>query len=170
MGVPQGEFRTTPVSLTEPDDRTTAGTVVNATTPLDFGTVNNTAGYVQVGPKVLWWRCTDLAGNAAIGNMKLWMSSNSDLVGTNEYYCDITSTWTQNKTVSQVAAGTPGGMPQSLPSNNITGIGGGDITGTGHGDTSQYIYVAFSISPGETIGLKGGTDGGLQLSLRFDYS
>jgi len=170
MAVPLGEFRTVSITLTEPSDRTTAGSIVGATTPLDFGTVNNTSGFVQAGPKVLWWRCTDLNGNAVISNMKFWMSSNGDLVGTNEYYCDIASEWTQNKTVSQTAAGTPGRVPQSIPGSNITGIGGDDITGTGHGDTSQYVYLALSIGVDETIGNKGGSGGGFQLSLKYDYA
>lgn len=170
MGVPSGEFRTTSVTLTEPANRTTAGNVVDATNPLDFGTANNTSDIVQVGPKVLWWRCSDLAGNVTISNMKFWLSSNSGLDGTNEYYGDITSAWTQNKTISQVSSGTPGQLPESLPASNITGIGGGDITGTGHADTSQYIYLALSIRPDETIGAKGGSGGGFQVSIKFDYS
>jgi len=170
MGVPSGEFRTLDISLTEPTNRTTAGSVVDGTNPLDFGTVNNTSGYVQAGPKVLWWRCTNLAGYTTISNMKFWISSNSDLIGTNEYYCDITDTWTQNKTVSQVAAGVPGAFPQSLPSSNVTKIGGGNITGTGHSDTTQYIYTALSIGSDESIGIKGGSGGGMQMSLKFDYA
>lgn len=170
MAVPSGELRTTSISLTEPADRTIAGNVVSVTNPLDFGTANNTNGIVQVGPKVLWWRCTDLAGYSAISNMKFWMSANSDLNGTNEYYCDITSTWTQNKTVVQVSGGTPGVLPQSLPSSNITRIGGGNITGIGHADTSQYIYMALAIGPDETIGTKGGSGGSFQVSIKFDYA
>jgi len=170
MGVPTGEFRTLDTTLVEPADRTTAGTVVDGANPLDFGTVNNTSGYIQAGPKALWWRCTNLAGNSTISNMKFWMSQNSDLVGTNEYYCDITSVWTQNKTVSQTASGAPGILPSSLPSNNITRINGGSIGGTGHADTSQYIYLALSIGPDETIGAKGGAGGGFQMSLKFDYA
>lgn len=170
MAVPSGEFRTTSISLTEPTDRTNAGTVVDATNPLDFGTANNTNGFVQAGPQALWWRCTDLAGFTTISNVKFWLSANGDLNGTNEYYCDITSSWTQNKTVSQVSAGAPGTLPQSLPSSNITKNGGGDITGTGHADTSQYIYLALSIGSNETIGTKGGSNGDFQVSIKFDYS
>lgn len=169
MGVPVGEFRSLDISLSEPSDRTTAGSIINSVNPLDFGTVNNTGGYVQSGPKVLWWRCTDLAGNTEILNMKFWMSQNSDMTGTNEYYCDISGTWMQNKTVTQTAAGSPGSLPESVPVSNIASIEDGSITGTGHNDTSQYIYLALSIGPDESIGLKGGMDGGLQVGLKFDY-
>ncbi|MFC1730536.1 hypothetical protein ACFL6I_09380 [candidate division KSB1 bacterium] len=170
MGIPAGEFRSLDITLAEPSNRTSAGTVINATNPLDFGTVNNTSGYIQAGPRVIWWRCTDLAGNTVISNMKFWMSSDSDLVGTNEYYCDITGIWTQNKTITQVSTGSPGLLPKSLPVSNIAKIGGGTITGTGHSDTSQYIYTAISVGPDEAIGAKGGVDGGFQLSLKFDYA
>lgn len=169
MAVPTGEFRTMSVSLPEPTNRTTAGNVVGQTTPLDFGSANNTDGTVQIGPKVLWWRCTDLSGFSTITNMKFWLSSNSVLTGTNEYYCDITGTWTQNKTITQVASGTPGTLPQSLPSSNITSITGGEITGTGHIDTSQYVYLALAIGGDEAVGVKGGLAGGFQVSLKFDY-
>ncbi|MCH8286923.1 hypothetical protein IIB79_10410 [candidate division KSB1 bacterium] len=170
MAVPTGEFRSTSITLSEPSNRTTAGNSVDATVPIDFGTINNTNGVVQAGPKVLWWRCTNLAGFSTIGNMKFWLSSNSDLDGTNEYYCDITNTWTQNKTISQVSSGSPGTIPQSLPASNLTKIGGSDITGTGHTDTSQYIYLALSIGSDETIGSKGGANGNFQVSIKFDYS
>lgn len=169
MGVPTGEFRSLDISLGEPDNRVTAGSVINSVIPLDFGTVNNTGGYVQSGPKVLWWRCTDLSDNSEISNLKFWMSQNGVMNGTNEYYCDITGNWTQNKTISQTAAGSPGRMPESLPASNIASISGGTITGTGHLDTTQYVYLAMSIGPDETIGSKGGLDGGLQVSLKFDY-
>ncbi|MFC1556150.1 hypothetical protein ACFL67_03615 [candidate division KSB1 bacterium] len=170
MGVPTGEFRTTDISLTEPSDRTLDGTVVNTANPLDFGTVNNTGGSVQAGPKVLWWQCTDLAGNTTLSNLKFWLSSNSDLAGTNDYYLDISDTWTQNKTVSQTSSGNPGHAPRSLPAANISCISGGNITGTGHADTSQYIYLALSIGRDEAIGNKGGADGGFKFSLKFDYA
>ncbi len=169
MAVPSGEFRTISTTLSEPGDRTTAGNTIDNTTPLDFGSVNNTGGNTLVGPKVIWWRCTNLAGFSTISNMKFWLSSNSDLSGTNEYYCNITNTWTQNKTIAQVASGSPGLLPQSVPNSNIVKINGGNITGTGHSDTSQYIYLAFSIGLDEPIGIKGGADGGFQVSLKFDF-
>ncbi len=170
MAIPIGEFRALDISLTEPANRTTAGTVVNSANPLDMGTINNTSGYVPVGPKAVWWRVTDFGGNSEVSNMKIWMSQNSSLVGTNEYYCDITDTWTQNKTVSQVSSGSPGRIPESQPSNNITRINGGSITGTGHNDTSQYVYLAMLIGSDETVGIKGGFEGGFQLSIKFDYA
>jgi len=170
MAVPTGEFRSTSIALSEPADRTIAGNSVDTTVPLDFGTVNNTNGIVQAGPQVLWWRCSNLAGFSTISNMKFWLSLNSDLDGTNEYYSDISSAWTQNKTVSQVSSGSPGNIPQSLPASNLTKIGGGDITGIGHNDTSQYIYLALSIGSDETIGSKGGANGNFQISIKFDYS
>lgn len=170
MGVPTGEFRTTSITLTEPVDRTTAGTKVDSNNPLDFGTINNTGGTIQTMPKVIWWRCTDMSGNAVINNMKFWLSSNSDLVGDNEYYCDITSTWTQNKILSQVSGGTPGSLPQASPVSNITKMSGADISGINHANTSQYIYLGLSIGADETIGAKGGNTGGFQVSLKFDYA
>jgi len=169
MAVPTGEFRTMSVDLPEPSNRTTAGSVVGPTVPLDFGTANNTNGTVQIGPKVLWWRCTDLAGFSTITNMKFWLSLNSVLNGTNEYYCDITNEWTQGKTITQVSNGTPGTLPQSLPASNLSSITGGDITGTGHSDTTQYIYLALAIGGDETVGAKGGAAGRFQVSLKFDY-
>ncbi len=169
MSVPSGEFRTMSTTLAEPSNRVSAGTVINSTCPLDFGTVNNTGGNVLTGPKVIWWRCKDMSGFTVIDNMKFWLSSNSVLHGTNEYYCDIANFWTQNKTISQTASGSPGIMPQSIPSTNISKIGGGEITGTYHADTTQYIYIALSIGQDETIGNKGGTSGGFQISLKFDY-
>jgi len=170
LTVPTVEFRSLDITGTEPANRTTAGSVVNQSNPLDFGTANNTAGAVNVGPKCIIFRCSNLQGNTTISNMRFWLSSNSDFVGSNSFYCDITDTWTQNKTVGQVSGGTPGICPASIPSANVTKIGGGDITGIAHADTSQYIYLALSIGSDEVIGAKGETGGAFSYSTKFDFS
>jgi len=168
--VPTVEFRSLDIAQTEPTDRTTAGTVVSQTNPLDFGTANNTADAVEVGPKCVIFRCSNLQGNTTISNMRFWLSSNVDFVGTNYYYCDITNAWTQNKSVGQVSGGVPGICPTSISTSNLTKINGGDITGTTHSQTSQYIYLALSLGIDEVIGSKGGVGGGFSYSLKFDFS
>ena len=170
MAVPTVEFRSLDITGTEPGDRTTAGSVVSAATPLDFGTVNNTAAAADAGPKCLIFRCSNLQGNTTINNLRFWLSSNADFTGTDLYYTDITNTWTQNKTVGQVSGGTPGAMPDSVPAANVTKIGGGDITGIAHADTSQYLYIAVNVGVDEVIGVKGGAGGAFAYSLKFDYS
>lgn len=170
MAIPSVEFRSLNISETEPTNRTTAGYVISPTAPLNFGTVNNTAGNVYAGPLCTIFRCTNLQGNTTISNLRFWLSSNNVLVGSNFYYCDITSTWTQNKTAAQVAAGTPGLIPTSVPAANVQKMNGGLITGTDHDNTSQYIYLALKIGADETIGIKGGTGGGFAYSMKFDYA
>jgi len=171
MALPQVEFRTYDTGLSEPADRTTAGTVIDIDTPLDFGTVNNTAENVKVGPKVCWFRVKNMMGNASISNMKFFLSQNNALEGTgNEFYLDITNAWTQNKTVEEVSSGNPGICPLSVPSSNLQKINGGVITGTGHSDTSQYIYLALNINKSEPVGLQKGLSGGFKFCCKFDYS
>nr|BDD44110.1 hypothetical protein 3 [bacterium] len=168
--IPSVEFRSLDITDTEPADRTTAGSVVSQNSPLNFGTANNTADAAAVGPKCVIFRCTDLQGNTTINNMKFWLSSNADFSGSNSYYCDITNTWTQNKTVGQTSSGVPGNCPVGIPSANLTKINGGDITGTANNDTSQYIYLAMSIGTDEVLGTKGGVGGAFAYSLKFDFS
>ncbi len=170
LTIPTVEFRSLGITDTEPSDRTTAGTVVSQNNPLDFGTANNTAEAASVGPKCVIFRCSNLQGNTTISNMRFWLNSNSDFVGNNSYYCDITNTWTQNKTVGQVSGGVPGICPTSISSANVTKINGGDITGITHDQTSQYIYLALSIGTDEVIGTKGGTGGAFGYSMKFDFS
>ncbi len=170
LTIPTVEFRSLDITETEPADRTTAGSVVSQSNPLDFGTANNTAGAVNAGPKCIIFRCSNLQGKTTISNIKFWLSSNSDFVGNNLFYSDITDTWTQNKTVGQVSGGAPGLCPASVPSANVTKISGGDITGTAHADTSQYIYLAMNIGSDEVIGSKGGTGGAFGYSMKFDFA
>jgi len=171
MAIPDVEFRTYDISLSEPADRTSAGNVIDLNTPLDFGTINNTAANVNVGPEVCWFRVKDMQGNTSISNMKFFLSQNSALEGTgNEYYLDITNMWTQNKTVSEVSSGNPGICPQSVPQSNLQKINGGAITGTGHTDTSQYIYLALNINMSEPVGAQKGLNGGFKFCCKFDYS
>ena len=170
LTIPTVEFRSLDITDTEPADRTTAGTAINQNSPLDFGTANNTAEAASAGPKCVIFRCSNLQGNSTISNMRLWLSSNSDFTGSNYFYCDVTSTWTQNKTVGQVSGGVPGLCPTSVPSANVTKIDGGDITGITHAQTSQYIYLALSIATDELIGEKGDVGGAFAYSLKFDYS
>ena len=169
MAIPAVEFRSLDITETEPADRTTAGSVVGGGAPLDFGTVNNTAGIALTEAACIIFRCTNLSGNTAVNNLRFWLSNNSAFSGTNRFFCDISHAWTQNKSAAQTLAGSPGLIPQSVPAANVQKIGGGDITGTGHGDTSQYIYIAIETGGDEVIGTKGGTEGGFSFSMKFDY-
>jgi hypothetical protein len=170
LTVPMVEFRSLDITGTEPANRTTAGSVVSVDTPLDFGTVNNTAAAVDAGPACLVFRCTDLQGNTSISNLRFWLNNNGDFSGTTRFFSDITDTWAQNKTTAQISGGTPGIVPDSVPSANATAMGGGDITGIGHGDTSQYIYLAINVGIDEIIGAKGGVGEAFSFALKFDYA
>ena len=171
MAVPEVEFRTYDISLSEPADRTTAGSIIDGNNLLDFGSVNNTASNVNTVPKVCWFRVKNMNGNTSISNMKFFLSKNSVFEGSgNEYYLDITDTWTQNKTVGEVSSGNPGICPQKEPSANMQKINGGIITGTGHDDTSQYIYIALNISASEPVGSDKGLTGGFKFCCKFDYT
>ncbi|RKY88692.1 hypothetical protein DRQ09_02460 [candidate division KSB1 bacterium] len=171
MAIPEVEFRTYDISLSEPADRTTAGSIIDINNPLDFGIVNNTGSNANAGPRVCWFRAKDLKGNASISNMKFFLSQNSIFEGTgNEFYLDITSVWTQNKSVGEVSSGNPGICPQSEPSSNLQRMNGGAITGTGHNDTSQYIYLAININKSEPVGSNKGLNGGFKFCCKFDYS
>ncbi len=171
MGVPIGEFRSFDITGAEPADRTTEGVVVSASSLLDLGTVNNTSGSELIGPFCLIYRISDMAGNSSVYDIAFALIGNSALDGTNEYYLDITNTWTQNKTSEQVAAGNPGICPQSFPSSpNLQKKGGGDIAGTDHANTSQYIYIAFKIGQNESVGTdKGGACGGIRCGTKSAY-
>lgn len=155
------EYREFDITLTEPTNRATDGSVVSASTPLVFE--SQESGDSDV--KCIIFRAKNLGIYSTISNMKFFLNSKTGFVGTNSYYCDITDTWTQNKSVAQVSSGTPGEISQSLPpSANITKNGGGDIEGIIHADTSQYIYLALNIGEDETAGFKD-----LTYRVQFDY-
>ncbi len=163
--IPETEFRTLPVSSTEPTDRTTEGTVVGESQSLDLGMVDTTDEAQDTPVRVVWWRVKDMKDAMEISNIRVWISDTSGFVGTNIWYMDITDTWSQGKTAVQVKTGTPGTAPISEPSANLTKNGGGTITGTTHAQTSQYIYISGNIGVNETIGEKTG----LKLTVKFDY-
>lgn len=172
MSVPTTEFRQLDITGTEPANRVTSGAVVSASVDLDLGTANITSGVVTLGPFCVIYRCSNLQGNAKIENMKAAVSAVSALNSNAIVYMDITNTWTQNKTVAQVLAGTPGEAPTSYPSTaNLTNIDGGDIEGIAHADTSQYIYIVVQIAADESVGEdKGGSAGTLSIGVRADYA
>jgi photosystem II stability/assembly factor-like uncharacterized protein len=144
------QWRAFNITGAEPTDRTTEGIAISASNSLNFGSVG---GGSNSAVKCLIFRAVGLGVYTTISDMRAWLQS-KDLVGTNFYYMDITNTWTQNKILDQVAAGTPGTCPQSLPgAANLTKIGGGDITGVGHADTSQYVYVCQAIGGDEVGGV-----------------
>jgi hypothetical protein len=163
--VPITEFRTLPVSSAEPTDRTAQGTVIGEGESLDLGDVDTTDEAQDTPVRVIWWRVSNMNGNAEISNIRVWVSSAAGYVGTNTWYMDVTNTWTQGKSPVQVKAGTPGVAPTSEPSANLTCIGGGTITGTSHSQTSQYIYLTGTVGVNEMTGEKTG----LKLTVKFDY-
>ncbi len=172
MGVPTGEFRSFDITGAEPSNRTTEGTVVSPSSLLDFGTVNNTSGPVMSGPFCLIFRISEMGGNSSVQEIAFALIGNSALDGDNEFYLDITDTWTQNKTVENVAAGNPGVCPQGFPASvNLQKMNGGIISGTDHSNTSQYIYVAARIAQNESVGTgKGGTGGGFRFGVKASYN
>ncbi len=170
MAVPTVQFRQLDITGTEPANRTTSGAVVSAAVNLDLGEANITNGVATLGPFCVIYRCSNLQGNAKIENMKFALTANSALNDNAVFYCDITSTWTQNKSAAQVAAGTPGPCPSGYPSTaNLTKIDGGDIDGLAHAHTSQYIYFTVQVAADELVGEdKGGSS--LSFGVRADYA
>jgi len=157
------QFRSYDVSDVEPIDRTTQGSMVSDNVPLNFDTQDSGQ---DSSVRVVCFRAVNMAIYTTITNMKFYLYSKVGFTDpNNQYYCDITDTWTQNKTPAQVHAGTPGYIPETEPgSTNLTKIGGGDIQGGGHADTSQYVYLAFYVGAEETAGFKD-----FNYKLVFDY-
>jgi hypothetical protein len=162
---PSTEFRTLPVSSAEPSDRTAQGTIIGEGGSLDLGVVDTTDEAQDTPVRVIWWRVTDMKGNASVSNIRVWISDTTELAGNDTLYMDITDTWTRSKTPVQVKTGTPGTAPLSEPAANLTRRGGGTITGITHDQTSQYIYITGNIGVNETTGAKTG----LRLTIKFDY-
>lgn len=162
---PETEFRILPVTSAEPVDRTTAGTAIGAGQSLDLGHVDTTDEQQNIPVRVIWWRVTDMRGNSAITNIRVWLTDISYYVGADAWYMDITDIWTPGKTTVQVATGSPGTAPLAEPSPNLTKTGGGNITGITHDQTSQYIYLTGTIGVNETTGVKNGP----VLTVTYDY-
>jgi len=162
---PDAEFRTLSILSTEPEDRTSEGTVIGTGDVLNLGEVNTTDEAQDTSVRVIWWRITNMNGATEISNIRIWISDTTGFVGNNTWHMDITDTWIQGKTAIQVKTGSPGTAPVSEPSANLTKIGGGVITGTTHDQTSQYIYITGNIGVNETTGIKNG----LKLTVKYDY-
>ena len=156
------QFRSFNVAGSAPADRTSEGSAVTQANPLNFGQM---AKGNDSNVKCVIWRATNLGAYSTLSNMRFWAYDLSEFVGTNTYHADITDSWTTNKTPAQVKAGTPGTCPQAEPAANLTKIGGGNITGVGHTDTSQYIYLVNNIGNDETDGNKN-----FVYRVMFDYA
>jgi len=162
---PLTEFRTLAVTADEPADRTTAGIVVGLGDRLDLGAVDTTDEARDTPVRIIWWRVTDMAGNSVISNIRVWISAAAGYTGTNAWFMDITDLWTRNRGAVSVKTGSPGTAPTAEPDANLERIGGGIITGTGHDQTSRYIYLAGTIGVNETTGDKTS----LIITLAYDY-
>ena len=163
--IPITEFRTLPVSSAEPSDRTVQGTVLGTGDSLNLGTVDTTDEAQDTPVKVVWWRVSDMRGNAEVSNIRIWVEGAGDIAGTATWYMDITDTWTAGKTAVQVKTGTPGNAPLSEPLPNLTRSGGGVIEGTGDADVSQYIYITGNIG----VNVPTGESADMKLRVKFDY-
>ena len=163
--IPTIEFRTLPITSSEPMDRISEGTVIGAGETLDLGEVDTTDEAQDSSVRVIWWRVTDMKGNSEVYNIRLWVSDTTGLVGNDTWYMDITDSWTVGKTAVQVKTGSPGIAPTSEPSANLTKTGGGSITGITHDQTAQYIYITGNIGVNETTGEKSG----LKLTVKYEY-
>ncbi len=164
---PMTEFRTIPVTGSEPDDRTIRGTVMDPDGSIDLGAVDTTDEARDTEVRVFWWRVRDMNGASEVSDVRIWLEGADGFPGANSWRMDVTDGWTPGKTPVQVETGTPGAAPLSeaaavrLPAMG----GGGTIAGTGHGDTSRYIYLAGRIAVNEPAGEKTG----LRIRVRFRY-
>ena len=162
---PDTEFRTLSILSTEPEDRTSEGTVIGTGNVLNLGEINTTDEAQDTPVQVIWCRVTNMNGSTEISNIRIWISDITGFVGNNIWYMDITDTWIQGKTAVQVKTGSPGTAPIVEPSANLTKIGGGVISDTTHDQTSPYMYITGNIGVNETTG----TQNGLKLTVKFDY-
>jgi len=162
---PLTEFRTLAVTADEPADRAAAGIVVGLGDRLDLGAVDTTDEARDTPVRIIWWRVTDMAGNSVISNIRVWISAAEGYTGANAWFMDITDLWTRNRSAVSVKTGSPGAAPIAEPDANLERMGGGIITGTGHDQTSRYIYLAGTIGVNETTGDKTG----LIITVAYDY-
>lgn len=163
---PVMEFRTLPVSSAEPADRTTQGTVLGVGETLDLGAVDTTDEAQDTAVRVFWLRIADMGGYSEVGEIRVWIEDADEFPGANAWRLDVTDEWTPGKTAVQVETGSPGAAPLSEETAaEVTRIGGGVITGTGHADTSQYLYLAGRIGVNEPTGTKVGP----KIMVRFRY-
>lgn len=168
MAVPDGQFRELDITAVEPSDRTTEGSVVDNVSNLsDLGEANNTSGASQLGPFCYIYRITNMQGNSTVDNIKFGITSDGELSSNVKVYIDITSEWTQNKSLNDVITGSPGLISEGIPSvANLTKIDGGAISGVNHADTSQYIYVVVEIPRSEEVG----DSKSLYFGVKADYN
>jgi hypothetical protein len=164
--IPITEFRTLPVTASEPTDRTVQGTVIGSGDALDLGTVDTTDEAQDTVVRVIWWRVCDMNGATEVPDIKIWLDGAGEFAGTNVWHMDITDAWTQGKTAVQVETGSPGSAPNAEESAApVMKMGGGPITGTGHDQTSRYIYLSGRIGVNEPTGMKTGPS----IRVKFQY-
>ncbi len=164
---PVTEFRTLPATAPEPDDRTVRGTAVGSDGSIDLGSVDTTDEARDTPVRVFWWRVRDMNGASEVSDIRIWLEGADGFPGANAWRMDVTDVWTPGKTAVQVETGSPGTAPVSEETAfRLSAMtGGGTITGTGHTDTSRYIYLTGRIGVNEPAGTKTG----LRIRVRFRY-
>lgn len=163
--IPVTEFRMFPVASPEPSDRTVMGTVVGDGRRLDLGQFDTTDEARETAAFVLWWRAVDLKDNDLITNVRVHLDTTGMTPGKTLWRMDITGIWTPGKTPVMIRTGSPGEAPLAPPGAPLERILGGPITGSGHDQTSQYIYLAAAVGVGEPVGIKTGP----ALIISFDH-
>ena len=163
--IPITEFRTLPVSVTEPADRTTQGTVVGTGDTLDLGMVDTTDEARDTTVRVVWWRVCDMNGAIEVCNLRVWLEGTEGVGGTADWRMDITESWTRGKTPVRVETGTPGAAPLAEGAPNLTGRVGGTITGVTHNQTTQYIYISGNVGVSVPTGVKSG----IRIVVKYDF-
>lgn len=163
--IPITEFRTMAVGSPEPDDRTAQGTVIGTGDALDLGTVDTTDEAQNTPVRVIWWRVSDMNGAVEVRNIRVWLERTGETGGNIAPHMDVTDAWTQGKTPVQVETGTPGDAPSSEGAPNVTRMGGGEITGITHDQTTQYIYISGNIG----VNVPTGTGAGARIVVKYDF-
>lgn len=163
---PETEIRTLTVAAPEPEDRTIMGAVACEDNPFDFGTVDTTDEARELPVRVFWWRVKAMNDSRAISNVRIRLDGAAEIPGNIDWYLDVTDIWNPSKTAMHVMTGSPGRLPLSEPeAATVAPMSGDEYTGTGHGDTSKYIYISGKAG----INVPVGALDGLRLRVEYDW-
>lgn len=136
---------------------------------LDFGSVNNTTSGALSSTKVIFGRLMALNdASEKISNMRFWLPDSSAFnQGTYSFHMDITTNWTQNRTIDDSYPSVPTTLPTSQ--NLFRSDSGLALSGINEqSGVSQFIYLVNKVNSDVPAKLYGGA--GFKYRLSYDYN
>lgn len=150
-------------------DTDPGNSVVNTTTPLDFGILNADVD-TWSAVKVFWGYLSDLGGNSMVTAMKFYVDGNFDNQTRIQHYDKITNVWESPEGAGSQQPGNAASGTTYSSAKTVLKDDGSAPSLNAVGQFTQFIFCQLFVQAGTPVGAHVTSEGKGRAKLSFNFS